>query len=163
MANRIVIADASPLIGLASIESFDLLRKLFSRIVVTEAVRDEVLAGTGLPGASELAAAIEDGWVDVASVDPAVEFGELGAGEASVLALAARHADACRVLMDESLGRSYAKEHGFPVAGLVGLLLEAKNAKLVHEIRPLLERLGRADFRISDLVLQEALERAGED
>lgn len=163
MANRIVIADASPLIGLASIELFDLLPKLFPRIVVTEAVRDEVLAGIELPGALELTAAIEDGWVDVATVDPAVEFVELGAGEASVLALAAQHADACLVLMDERLGRLYAEERGFPMTGLVGLLLEAKNAKLVHEIRPLLERLGRDDFRISDLVLQKALERAGED
>ena len=37
MAERLVAADASPLIGLAAAGAFDLLRSLFVRITVTEA------------------------------------------------------------------------------------------------------------------------------
>lgn len=65
MAERLVVADASPLIGLAAAEGFELLRRLFGQITVTTHVRDEVLAGGELPGASELAGAIRDGWLKV--------------------------------------------------------------------------------------------------
>ena len=38
---RLVVSDASPLIGLASAGAFDLLRALFVRITVTAAVHGE--------------------------------------------------------------------------------------------------------------------------
>ncbi|MDE0227483.1 MAG: hypothetical protein OXJ62_01340 [Spirochaetaceae bacterium] len=65
MAERLVAADASPLIGLAAAGGFDLLRGLFGRLTITNTVRDEVLAGGDLPGAAELAAAIRDGWIEI--------------------------------------------------------------------------------------------------
>lgn len=65
MAERLVAADASPLIGLAAAGGFDLLRRLFGQLTITNTVRDEVLAGGDLPRAAELAAAIRDGWVQV--------------------------------------------------------------------------------------------------
>ena len=50
MAQRLVVADASPLIGLAAADSFDLLRDLFGSVTVTVEVYDEIVAGQGLPG-----------------------------------------------------------------------------------------------------------------
>ncbi len=70
MAERLVAADASPLIGLAAAGAFHLLRTLFDEITVTAAVRDEVLAGSQLPGADELAEAIRDRWINVVDVPP---------------------------------------------------------------------------------------------
>ena len=163
MATGRVIADASPLIGLAAIEAFDLLRRLFGRVIVPEAVYSEVVAGVGLPGAAELAGAVEDGWVDVASVGIDAEFADLGDGEACTLTLAAKQAPACLVLMDERLGRSYAEAHGIPVVGLVGILGEAKNTGLVPRIRPYIDRLVDIDFRVSQGIVQEVLALAGED
>lgn len=55
MASRLVVADASPLIGLAAAGAFDLLRRLFGQVTITDSVRDEVLAGGERPGARELA------------------------------------------------------------------------------------------------------------
>jgi len=96
MAERLVVADASPLIGLAAAGAFDLLRKLFGRITVTASVRDEVLVGGGRPGARELTEAIEDGWIEVAAVRADSEhFTELGAGEGSTLALAIEYPSRC--------------------------------------------------------------------
>ncbi len=60
MAERLVAADARSLIGLAAAGAFHLLRTLFDQITVTAAVRDEVLAGSQLPDADELAEAIRD-------------------------------------------------------------------------------------------------------
>lgn len=65
MALRLVVADASPLIGLASAGTLDLLRHLFGGVAITSTVRDEVLADGQRPGASELDAAIRNGWITV--------------------------------------------------------------------------------------------------
>lgn len=163
MAERFVVADASPLIGLATAGAFDLLRGLFGQIAVTERVRDEVLAGGELPGAPELARAIRDGWVSVEQEPPAAtEFPDLDAGEATTLALAIAHDGPCLVLMDESLGRAHAREHGLNVTGLAGVLLAARNADLVDAVRPFLDRLKKSDFRLSAAVVRGILERAGE-
>ena len=92
MADRLVTADASPLIGLAAAGGFDLLRKLFGRLRITDTVRDEVLAGGELPGAAELTEAIRQGWIEVehTRADAGV-LADLDAGESSTLTLAAAH------------------------------------------------------------------------
>lgn len=163
MAVRLVIADASTLIGLASAGAFDLLRQLFDRVAVTSTVRDEGLAGDQRPGASELAAAIRDGWITVMPVtpDPALSA-ELDAGEASTLTVALGHAGPCLVLMDERRGRKWADNYGLKVIGLAGILIEAKQAGLVKRIRPFFERLDRDDFRLSGDLVRGVLDEAGE-
>ena len=119
MAERLVAADASPLIGLASAGAFDLLRRLFGCVTVTTAVRDEVLAGGDLPGAREVAEAIEDGWIEVGTACPDLaKFPDLGAGEASTLTLASSRTDQCLVLMDDPFGRVHARVMDFPSPGL---------------------------------------------
>ena len=163
MAERLVAADASPLIGLAAAGAFHLLRTLFDQITVTATVRDEVLAGSQLPGAVELAEAIRDGWINVVDVPPdLITFANLDAGEASTLTLAIRHAGPCLVLMDEPAGRSYAQRHGIAVTGLAGMLVAAKNARLAHSVRPLLERLLASGFRLSDEIISAILVQAEE-
>ena len=163
MAERLVAADASPLIGLAAAGAFDLLRRLFERVAVTAAVRDEVLAGGARPGARELTEAIESGWIKVAAVRPDRErFTDLGAGEASTLVLAIEHPGRCLVLMDDPLGRAHARAHGIAVTGLAGVLLAAKRAGLISSVGPFLERLERSDFRLSEELIRIVLEQAGE-
>ena len=162
MAERLVAADASPLIGLASAGAFGLLRELFHKVTVTAAVRDEVLAGGELPGAPELEAAIRDGWIEVVPNCRDPEFVDLGAGESSTLAFARSHPSACLVLMDDPLGRSHARAHGLAVTGVAGVLLAARKAGLVDSIRPFFERLERSEFRLSNEIVRAILEQAGE-
>ena len=162
MAARLVAADASPLIGLASAGAFGLLRKLFVKVTVTAAVRDEVLAGGELPGAPELEAAIRDGWIVVVPNRDDLGYVDLGAGESSTLALARNHPGACLVLMDDPLGRSHVRAHGLAVTGVAGVLLAARNAGLVSGVRPFFERLERSDFRLSREIVRAVLELAGE-
>ena len=163
MAERLVAADASPLIGLAAAGAFDLLRRLFGEVTVTNAVRDEVLAGRELPGAKELANGINDGWIKVVRNCPDVAtFPDLDVGEASVLTLALEYAGPCLVLMDEPFGRSHAREHELIVTGLAGVLLAAKESRLVCSVRPYFERLARSDFRLSKEIVRAILEQAGE-
>jgi uncharacterized protein len=56
--SEIVIADSSCLIALARSAQLDVLRALFSHIVIPEAVYDEVvIQGAGRPGSDEVAQA----------------------------------------------------------------------------------------------------------
>lgn len=163
MERTLVIADASPLIGLASAGAFDLLRRLFGQVTVTAVVRDEVCAGGSRRGAAETRAAIDAGWILVEQIsveDPPI--GEAGRGEASVLALARDREEWSLLLMDDSTGRAQAQSSGVAVMGVVGILLTAKREGLVAEIGPLLHRLRDGGFRLSDRVLDAALAEAGE-
>ena len=163
MAERLVVADASPLIGLAAAGAFDLLHRLFDRVTVTAAVRDEVMAGGGRPGAREMSEAIANGWVEVAANPVGGEhFTDLGAGEGSTLALAIENPARCLVLMDEPLGRAHARAHGIAVTGLAGVLLAAKRAGFISSVRHYLERLEASNFRLSEEVIRTILEQAGE-
>ena len=163
MADRLVTAAASPLIGLAAAGGFDLLRKLFGHLKITDTVRDEVLAGGDLPGAAELTEAIRHGWIEVEHTRAdAGAFADLGAGELSTLTLAAAHVGPSLILMDEPLGRSYANTHGLAVTGVAGVLLAAKRACLLSHVRPFLERLAARDFRLSDQIVRAVPEQAGE-
>ena len=163
MAERLVVADASPLIGLAVAGAFDLLRRLFGRVTVTAAVRDEVMAGGDRPGAREMSEAIANGWVEVAANPMGGEhFTNLGAGEGSTLTLAIESPGQCLVLMDEPLGRAHARAHGIAATGLAGVLLAAKRAGFILSVRHYLGRLEAGNFRLSEELIQTVLEQAGE-
>lgn len=163
MDERIVAADASPLITLASIGAFDLLRELFGHIVVTTAVRNEVLAGGTRPGVQQLSAAVEKGWAVIVETEPTgAPYRRRGAGEASVLALARVHRGPSLLLVDDPLARSQARALGKPNTGVVGILLMAKRRGLIPEVGPLLLRLKASGFRLSDQVVGDALAEAGE-
>jgi len=62
----IVVSNSSPLILLSKLGHFDLLRRLFNQIAVSQEVWDEVVVrGAGRPGAAE---AQQANWIRVASL-----------------------------------------------------------------------------------------------
>lgn len=68
----IVVSDTSPLNYLVLIDSQHLLPKLFKRILIPEAVRQE-LASAGAPDAIRQFLATEPGWLEtqqVSEIDP---------------------------------------------------------------------------------------------
>lgn len=85
----IAVVDSSSIILLAKIGRVDLLRELFDQVVIPPAVREELSAGGDRPGVTELR---ESPWISVRSVEqpgvPEELIGNLGRGEAEVLALA---------------------------------------------------------------------------
>ncbi len=54
---EVIVADAGPLIGLAKIGRLELLRRLFSRVMIPEAVQTELRLKSSRPGAIALTAA----------------------------------------------------------------------------------------------------------
>lgn len=157
-----VVADSSPLIGLATARALHALRELYGTVMITRLVKDEVTGHADRPGARELTAAMRAGWIRVAPAPPGTwTFPMLDNGEASTLALARERPDAL-VLMDDARGREQATALGIEALGVVGVLLAAKRAGVVGALRPLLDRLERRGFVLPAAEIEAAIAAAGE-
>ena len=66
------------------------------------------------------------------------------------------------LLMDESDGRATARSFGLPTGGVVGRLLQAKQAGRLPAIRPLLDQLVRGHFYVHPAFVRRILDQAGE-
>lgn len=160
----IVVSNTSPLTSLAAIGQFDLLRDLFGRVNIPEAVVDELsYGGVAWPGLTEVQAA---SWIEVHTVSgrqpvDALRL-DLDRGEAETIVLGLEFG-ADLVLLDELAGRHAAQHLGLKVMGVAGLLLRAKALGKVKTIRPLVDRLReQAGFYLSQSVYEQILTRAGE-
>lgn len=160
----IVVSNTTPLIGLASIGRFDLLRQLFSAMHIPQAVYDEIVIAGRQRGVA-VREVMTSPWIKIVAVVDrlAVEvlLDELDAGEAETIILA-RELGADWVLMDERRGRRKLDQLELPKIGTLGILLKAKAMGLLSEIRPDVERLRRRGFSLSQAVVAAALEQAGE-
>ena len=159
--NSLLIADTGPLLALARIGQLALLAKLYSNIVVTQAVFDECQAKPARLDALAVKAAY-DIKLFVLVEDPKIptSLSSLDLGEQTVLAAAKqRNATA---LIDESKGRKVAKARQIPVVGTVGILLLAKKHGLIAAIKPFLMSLLDSGYRLSPALLTKAMVLANE-
>ena len=160
----IVVSNTTPLIGLASIQRFDLLHQLFGEVYIAQAVYDEaVVTGHESGGAkTEVSTA---SWIRITRVKDrlAVEMllDELDLGEAETIVLA-RELGADWVLMDEKKGRRKLDQLGLRKIGTVGVLLKAKQMGLLPVIRSDIERLRRRGFSLSQAVVDAVIRQANE-
>jgi uncharacterized protein len=120
-----VVADSSPLVILTKLGCFDFLNRLFPRVYISPEVHYEVvIAGAGMPGASEVSKAE---WIEVKAIqDPAGLYSAqrkygLGPGEMSTILLA-KELGANPALLDDYRARKLAKAEGLEILGSVGLL-----------------------------------------
>jgi predicted nucleic acid-binding protein len=153
------VADSSPLIILAKLGCFDLLKRVFPRLYISSEVHHEVVvAGVGLPGASEVANAE---WIEVKTLQNqagllAQQDSALGIGELSTILLAKElHANA--VLLDDYHARKLARAEGLQVRGSVGLLETFSVRGHLPDLRAAFRQLlthSYIDQRLLDLRLQ---------
>lgn len=160
----IVVSNTTPLIGLATIQRFDLLKHVFGEVHIGQAVYDEaVVAGREAGGAKREVS--EATWIktvhitDQLAVD--VLLDELDLGEAETIVLA-HELGADWVIMDERKGRRKLTQLGLNKIGTVGVLLEAKQRGLIPNLRHDLEQLRQNGFSISQAVIDTILQQAGE-
>jgi predicted nucleic acid-binding protein len=149
---EIIIADTSSLIGFVKIDSLNLLREMYGRVVLTKEVADEY--GGPLPDWFEVRLVNDREMIQ--SLLPALHL-----GEASAIALAIETKNATLVI-DEKDGRSVASQLGIRITGTLGILLKAKKQGRIAKLRPLVEKLRNKGFRISEQLLQEILMYAEE-
>ena len=162
MATRVVVSNTTPLIALAWLKQLDLLPTLFTTVHIPEAVRNEIRAKPQAVGVGELEAA--DWLIVVPVTNPlAVELllDQLDLGESQAIVLAHENS-ADLLLMDERRGRRRALQSGLAVVGTLGILVEARQQKLIGPLRPMLDLLRNLPFHMSDTLYSEVLSRVGE-
>jgi predicted nucleic acid-binding protein len=137
----------------------DVLASAFGEVFVPAVVWEEVVdARPDAPGIGALRAA---SWLRVDSrALPDVELG-LDAGETAAILLAELlHADL--LLIDERAGRIVAEGRGLAVRGTLGVLVRARESGAIAALRPVLDALAAEGFRMSPVLVDEALKRVGE-
>ena len=160
---RIVISDASPLIGLSLVDGLDWLPKIFGEVWLPEKVRCELLAGSKTRGAQKIQTAIDSGWLKIwdKPVQPLKSI-DLDEGETACISFALEYAGETLLIIDEKAGRAVAKEKGIPIIGTAAIIGLAKNRGYISSARDIFETLHASDFRISVDVIKTVLLRVGE-
>ncbi len=160
---RLVLTDASPLIGLCIVEGLPWLHALFGTVWMPPQVRDEVLSGQVSRGEEAIAAAVRRKWLRVWSGKTSTqELPHLDEGESACIRVALAHKEPCLLLMDERAGRAVAQDLGIQVAGTAAVVAMAKQQGLIPSARDVFARLHGSDFRISAEVIRTVLARVDE-
>ncbi len=162
----VVLADASPLIGLSLIDHLHLLPSLFGTVWVAPRVLEEVLTGKFDKGEPEIRAALVAGWLQVCQAPPAnVPLIGLDPGETQALLQACtllQQGQSPLLLMDERAGRAAAAELGLPCVGTAAVIAMAKQTGLIPSAAVVLEALFQTDFRLSKTVIHAVSKSVGE-
>ena len=157
----ITISNTSPICYLYLINCLDLFPKLFGQVTLPKSVRDELKAEGAPVGLQDWIAQspswanIHTGALTLSETNPALD--RLHAGERDAILLA-RHLEADLLILDEKAARQVAKEYGFKVTGLLGLLSEAARLGLLN-FPEAIERLQKTNFRASPRLLKLLLDR----
>ena len=156
-----VVINTSPIISLVKIGIFDLCLPIFEDIIITEAVKDELIEGKDK--ATE--------WIEskgkkyirtVTEINNIISTWDLGKGESEVLSFA-KHNNDYIAGIDDKAARNCAEAISIPVIGTIGILLHAKKSGIVSAIKPKIIELKEEGFRIDNNIIQYALLLANEN
>lgn len=155
-----VILNNTPLVALFILGRFELLRDLYGEVMIPFAVHAEFLA---IDRPSREAALKAAPWIKIVPLtNPrrTLVYTGLDEGEAAVLALA-EELDGY-VVIDERIGRRYAKRLGLPLTGSLGLLVLAKERQLLASVGAAIDELLAAGLHLDSNLIAEVLKMAGE-
>lgn len=155
----IVVSDTSALCNLALVDCLWLLAAIYQTIIIPEVVANELAAASNLT----ISSILQLSWIQTQSLtnsqlsDQLQQGRGLDAGEANAIALALE-LQADDLLIDERLGRQEARRLGLSIIGILGILLIAKQRKLIPQVQPVMDAsIDQAGFRVSPQLYQRVL------
>jgi predicted nucleic acid-binding protein len=160
----IVVADTSVILNLCRVQHEHLLQQLFKRVLIPVEVADEFARLTKIQ--KRFSGLTLPAWIEISSAPqtfpPEVLQAQLDIGESAAIALCLNQ-KADVLLIDEKIGREIAVGLGIRIVGIAGVLVDAKNEKLISSVKILLDRLeSEANFWISSDLRLRVLQLAGE-
>ena len=142
----VIIANTTPINYLILIDQIVVLRHLYARVMIPQAVFGE-LQDEGTPGKVKEWVTSHPEWLEVrtvlASLDPVLAFLDVGEREAISLA---KELQADALIIDEPDGREAAQRQGLRVIGTLRVLYDAAEAGLC-ELERAYDRLQQTTFR----------------
>lgn len=157
-----IVSNTTPIISLLKLNRLELLQQLYTQIHIPLAVYNEIEAGKTKRYYKDLS---KIDWINITKIQDrqAVKyFLDLDAGEAEAIVLATE-INADLIILDEKLGRFHAKHADLKVTGTIGILIKAKTAGLIVNLKPLLDELTNKEVWISGKLKREILKIVGEE
>ncbi len=156
----IVVSNSGPLISLAKIGKFYILKHIFKGIIISEGVYVEVVeGGKGKPGEKETEKALGK-WIEKTKVSDnlavQVLLSELKKGEAESIVLA-KELKADLILLDDKTARDIAEASGLIAKGTVGILIIAKEMGIIKNFRIVINKLRDKGFYLKEDTYQRIL------
>ncbi len=166
---RVVIADAGPLIAFSKVGAVHLLPSLFGEVWITDAVRQEVCDVGVFPGQDLILAALATGVLRSVTVDMThwqPRFAGIDPGEDSAIALAesviATTGGRALLIVDDRLGRLEAQARGLPIIGTAAVVGLAKTRGLIPRADAVLRAMQATGYFPGNAVMRAILDRVGE-
>ena len=122
-----MISNATALICLSKINKTDLLKSVYSFVLIPPAVKSEVLI-EGKEGYSSINDAIESGWIKVVEPKKILNFG-LGAGENQAINLAKEKKDS--IILDDAFAIKAAKAFNIPIVRITTVVFTALQKRII--------------------------------
>jgi predicted nucleic acid-binding protein len=153
--------NASPLILFARIGRLDLIERLAPRILVPNAVIEEVRAGRQKDRTATTALEWAERYrVEDIAVVASIEHWDLGLGESQVIAHCI--GGSRWAVLDDRAARRCAVAHNVPVIGTLGVVLRSKKNREIDRARPLVKDLIAAGMFLDDEFVDRVLASIGE-
>lgn len=154
----IIVSNTSPINYLILIGHINLLPELFGQIIIPLAVHSE-LSNASAPPSVQAWIATPPTWLKIQVVSqPSDEIVELlDPGELEAILLA-QELNADLLLLDEMKARRTAKERGFIITGILGILDQAATMKLI-DLPLVVQSLQSTSFWVSDSLYQKLLDK----
>ncbi|MBI4646917.1 MAG: DUF3368 domain-containing protein, partial [Bacteroidia bacterium] len=153
MPNHKIIFNSSPLINLSKIDKLDLIEKLYSKIIIPNAVYEEVVVNAKHKDEiEEINKLIERKIINIKEVKDKYLVKafrkDLDYGESEVIALALE-LKADLIVVDETDARRIAEIYEINKTGFIGILLKAHKTGLIHNFKILLDTTIKKGFWIN--------------
>lgn len=134
------VVNSSPTILLGKIQQLDLFSLLNVRLIVPQAVADEIAEGPSQDPARLWLAKLGRGYIRPNMTIPNIVANwDLGAGETQMISWCLAN-PGCEAILDDGAARSCAQTIGIPMTGTLGVLMRAKKNQQIAVLAPLVEQ-----------------------
>lgn len=160
---RKVVVNTTPLIALSHVEQLGILKKLYGKIIIPEAVYKELSVKTDSICKKAVDCSLD--WIRVDKIRnqmaKTMYKTQLHDGEVEVMILAKEIA-ADVVIIDDANAKKHAKYLQLPVTGTLGVLIKAKKNGYIAELKPILLQMVEKGIYLSQELIVLCLEQVGE-
>ncbi len=159
---RKVIVNSTPIIALSKAGKLDILKSMYGRIIIPQAVFDEVTAKDDSVRAMLLG---NNDWIEVRSITNIAEKlafrSRLHDGEVEVMILA-REIEADLVVIDDYAARKTAEYIGLNLTGTVGVLIKARQNGYIDRVMPIVQVMEQNGIYYSERLKEQIRKIVGE-
>ncbi len=155
-----IVSNATPLINFGKQGVLNILKKCFDKIIIPNAVYNEIIMKRDNPEVIALMKAIEEKWIMIENIgiNPILATKNLGEGEKEAISLAVKYKSI--LLIDDDSAKSYANIFGVETHGSIYIIYLAciKRHLQKEEARKILDSMIKEGFYVSTEVYSRFLE-----